>query len=64
MEKKKEKVALNDDLLDKVSGGERTLGSFTGFCSDCGTELVKQGKSGMITSWCCPQCGTTVNVYG
>ena len=64
MEKKKEKVALNDDLLDKVSGGENIIGRFTGFCSDCGTELVKQGTSGMITFWYCPQCDKTINIFG
>ena len=64
MENKKGKVALNDDLLDKVSGGERTIGRFTGFCTDCGAALVKQGESGMITFWYCSNCDTTIGIYG
>ena len=41
MEDRKKKVALNDELLEKVSGGDdvfRTEGSFV--CPACGCETV------------------------
>ena len=41
MENKKRKVALNDELLEKVSGGDdvfKTVGSF--ICPACGCETV------------------------
>ena len=41
MEDKKKKVALNDDLLEKVSGGNDEFGTEGSFiCRACGCETV------------------------
>ena len=36
MESKKDKVALNDDLLEKVSGGESEIIAYDYQCRSCG----------------------------
>ena len=54
MENRKEKVALNDELLDKVSGGT-TLGDFFNECPSCHTPLDSDGN--------CPNEYCPLSVY-
>ena len=72
MENKKEKVALNDEVLDKVAGGsfgcgevKAIMGSLTCNCTGEAVEMVQVGsdETGRIVTYQCPRCGATETVY-
>ena len=70
MENKKEKAALNDVLMDKVSGGSCrevrvVLGAPTCKCTGEDVEMivVRSDMTGRIISYQCPRCGATDTVY-
>ena len=69
MENKKEKVALNDEVLDKVAGGcgvvKAIMGALTCDCTGEAVEMVQVGSdsTGRIVTYQCPSCGATETVY-
>ena len=68
MENKKEKVALNDEVLDKVAGGcgevKAIWGAPTCDCTGESVVMVQIGcdETGRIVTYQCPSCGATTTV--
>ena len=70
MENKKEKAALNDELMDTVSGGScrevrAVLGAPTCKCTGEDVEMIAVGsdRTGRIISYQCPRCGAIDTVF-
>ena len=69
MENKKEKDALKDGLLDRVSGGCGVVRAIVGSptCSCTGErvkmEQVGTDETGRIVTYRCSNCGATTIVY-
>ena len=69
MDENKGKAKLNDELLDKVSGGcgevHVILGVPTCYCTGERVDMVqiRTDATGRIVTYQCPQCGATETVY-
>ena len=69
MENKKEKVALNDEVLDKVAGGGQIDMIFGPPTCNCTGEAVEMTEIGPVSPcstiilYQCPNCGATTTTY-